>query len=126
MLKFVADILETIAAFFAAYPPAAKIMSSLSADVSSLYQHGLLPAGNLLVQHGQDDGLIRLVQVSRLACLSAFRQIVVSSSLGAVTEATGEAAKEVAGEQFLSILTGRKVSKKKRLLVFTLKITTKN
>ena len=52
---YVADITETLAALFTASPVAAKAMASVSVDLSSLYQHGVIPAGRIYL--GERVGL---------------------------------------------------------------------
>ena len=47
VVTYVADVTETLSAFFTACPVAAKAMAGLSADLSSLYQHAVIPAGRI-------------------------------------------------------------------------------
>ena len=48
VVTYVADVTETLSAFFTACPVAARAMgAALSADLSSLYQHAVIPAGRI-------------------------------------------------------------------------------
>ena len=80
LITYVADITETLSAFFSGCPAGARAMSPLSTELTSLYQHGILPAGRVYSEVFDESHPMRsLLESCRVNCVNAFREMVVAS-----------------------------------------------
>ena len=80
LITYVADITETLSAFFSGCPAGARAMSPLSTELTSLYQHGILPAGRVYLEVFDESHPMRsLLESCRVNCVNAFREMVVAS-----------------------------------------------